>query len=146
MNPVEIIIVEDNLHDAELTIRALRKNKLSNNLLHLKDGAEALDFIFGEGEYAHREIDVFPKVILLDIKMPKVDGIQVLTRLKKEEKTKLIPVVILTSSKEHPDIEICYKLGASSYIVKPVEFEGFMKAIADIGFYWLLFNSPPEKI
>jgi two-component system, response regulator len=146
MNPIEIILVEDNIHDAELTIRALKKNKLANNLVHLKDGAEALDFIFGNGEYNDRDISIMPKVILLDIKMPKIDGIQVLRRLKENDKTKQIPVVILTSSKEHPDIEICYQLGASSYIVKPVEFDGFIKAITDLGFYWLLLNNPPEKL
>ncbi|MBS4044512.1 MAG: response regulator [Chitinophagaceae bacterium] len=145
MNPIEIILVEDNMSDAELTIRALKKHNLANNLVHLKDGAEALDFIFGKGVYQGRNIDILPKVILLDIKMPKVDGITVLEKLKENEKTKLIPVVILTSSKEHPDIEKCYQIGASSYIVKPVEFESFYDAIKDLGFYWLILNNSCEN-
>ena len=117
---VEILLVEDNLNDAELTLRALRKHKISNNLVHLKDGSEALDFLFGTGNYANRNVDNKPKVILLDLKMPKVDGMEVLAKIKSHELTKKINVVVLTSSKEHPDIERAYELGANSYIVKPV--------------------------
>ena len=140
---VEILLVEDNMNDAELTIRALRKNKLANSLVHLKDGASAIEFLFGTGEFQGRNINNLPKVILLDLKMPKVDGIEVLRRIKSNDITKKIPVVILTSSKESPDVEKAYSLGANSYIVKPVEFDGFMKGIADIGFYWMLLNQNP---
>ena len=140
---VEILLVEDNMNDAELTIRALRKNKVSNSLIHLKDGAEAIDFLFGTGEFIGRNINNKPKVILLDLKMPKVDGIEVLKRIKVDDFTKKIPVVVLTSSKETPDIEKCYWLGANSYIVKPVEFDSFMKAVSELGLYWILFNQPP---
>jgi two-component system response regulator len=140
-NPeVEILLIEDNPHDAELTIRALKKHHIANNLVHLKDGAEALDFIFGTGTYAGRNIQNKPKVILLDLKMPKVDGIEVLRRIKENDATKKIPVVILTSSKEDPDINRCYELGANSYIVKPVEFDNFLKAVTDLGLYWMILN------
>src|SRR6185295_2021025 len=111
-----------NINDAELTNRALKKNNISNKIIHLKDGEEALNFLFGKGQYSNRNINMKPKVILLDLKMPKVDGIEVLRQLKQEESTRNIPVVMLTSSKEHPDVEQCYELGANSYIVKPVEF------------------------
>jgi len=137
---VEILLVEDNLNDAELTIRALRKNKLNNHLVHLNDGAQALDFLFGEGEFYGRNIQNKPRVVLLDLKMPKIDGIEVLTKMKAHEQTKGIPVVILTSSKEHPDVEKCYQLGANSYIVKPVDFDNFARAVSEIGLYWLLLN------
>lgn len=141
---VEILLVEDNLNDAELTLRALRKHKISNNLVHLKDGSEALDFLFGTGNYANRNVDNKPKVILLDLKMPKVDGMEVLAKIKSHELTKKINVVVLTSSKEHPDIERAYALGANSYIVKPVEFDGFIKAVAEVGLYWVLLNQPQK--
>lgn len=140
---IEILLVEDNMNDAELTIRALRKNKLANSLVHLKDGASALEFLFGTGEFEGRNVNNLPKVILLDLKMPKVDGIEVLRRIKLNDITKKIPVVILTSSKESPDVEKAYFLGANSYIVKPVDFDGFMKGIADLGFYWMLLNQNP---
>ncbi len=140
---VEILLIEDNLNDAELTIRALRKNHIANMLVHLKDGVAALDFLFGTGQYAGRNINNRPKLILLDLKMPKVDGIEVLAKIKAVEFTKKIPVVILTSSKEDPDIEKCYLLGANSYIVKPVEFDNFSKAVSEIGLYWMLLNQPP---
>ena len=139
----DILLIEDNMHDAELAIRALKKNNLVNNLIHLKDGAEAIDFIFAEGIYANRNIENLPKVILLDLKMPKVNGIEVLKRLKDDDRTKKIPVVILTSSKEDPDIKTCYALGANSYVVKPVEFVEFVKAVSDLGLYWLILNQPP---
>lgn len=139
-NKVEILLVEDNPHDAELTIRALKKANLANQLIHLRDGAEALDFLFGKGLYADRNIGNRPKVILLDIKMPKVDGIEVLRQLKLQEDTRTIPVVIMTSSKEEQDIITSYDLGVNSYVVKPVDFEGFAKAVSELGFYWLITN------
>ncbi|HYF67599.1 MAG TPA: response regulator [Ohtaekwangia sp.] len=142
---IEILLVEDNMSDAELTIRALKKRNLTNRLIHLKDGAEALDFIFCQGEFVNRNINNVPKVILLDLKMPRINGIEVLTKLRSDERTKCIPVVVLTSSKEDPDVEACYKLGANSYIVKPVEFDDFMKAVSELGFYWLLLNHPPQN-
>jgi two-component system, response regulator len=144
-NEVDILLVEDNSSDAELTIRALKKQNLANKLIHVTDGAAALDFVFGKGKYENRPLETGPKIILLDLKMPKVSGIEVLRKLKADEKTKLIPVVILTSSKEEPDITECYELGINSYIVKPVEFDKFIHAIAEIGFYWLLLNQPPQR-
>jgi two-component system response regulator len=141
---VEILLVEDNMSDAELTIRALKKNHMVNNLVHLKDGAEALDFIFGQGEYAGRPMESTPKVILLDLKMPKINGLEVLEKLKADERTKKIPIVVLTSSKEDPDIQLCYSLGVNSYVVKPVDFESFIKAVSDLGLYWMLLNQPPH--
>jgi two-component system response regulator len=148
MNPnsVEILLVEDNITDAELTIRELKKHNMANNLIHLKDGEEALDFIFATGKYANtREIQYTPKVVLLDIQMPKVNGIEVLEKIKTDPKTRSVPVVILTSSKENPDIQKCYDLGANSYIVKPVNFDGFAQAIKNLGFYWLLLNQAPAS-
>ncbi len=142
---VEILLVEDNLNDAELAIRALHKSKIANKIVHLKDGASALDFLFGNGEFKGRNVNNKPRVILLDLKMPKVDGMEVLKKIKADELTKSIPVVVLTSSKESPDIEEAYLLGANSYIVKPVEFEGFIKAISDLGFYWLILNQDLNK-
>ena len=144
-NGIEILLVEDNASDAELTIRALKKKNLANNLVHLRNGAEALDFIFGSGAYEDRNTSVTPRVILLDLKMPKVNGLEVLAAIRKDERTKTIPVVVLTSSKEDPDIEACYALGANSYIVKPVEFEKFMKAVSELGLYWLLLNQSPQQ-
>jgi two-component system response regulator len=141
---VEILLVEDNMSDAELTIRALKKNHMVNNMVHLKDGAEALDFIFGQGEYAGRPMESTPKVILLDLKMPKINGLEVLEKLKADERTKKIPIVVLTSSKEDPDIQLCYSLGVNSYVVKPVDFESFIKAVSDLGLYWMLLNQPPH--
>jgi two-component system response regulator len=143
-NKVEILLVEDNPHDAEMTIRALKKANLANRLIHVKDGAEALDFVFAKGIYADREIGDKPKVILLDIKMPKVDGIEVLRQIKANETTKPIPVVIMTSSKEEQDVITSYNLGVNSYVVKPVDFEGFAKAVSELGFYWLITNQGTE--
>ena len=137
---VEILIVEDNPGDAELAIRALKKQHLANNVIHLLDGAEALDFIFGTGNYASRNTNHVPRVILLDLKMPKVGGLEVLERIKSDPRTKTIPVVILTSSAEDPDIKRSYELGANSYIVKPVEFNNFSKTVADLGLYWMVIN------
>lgn len=137
---IEILLIEDNPSDAEMTIRALRKHNIANAVIHLKDGAEGLDFIFAEGIFKNRNINNKPRVILLDLKMPKVDGIEVLRRVKSDEHTKTIPVVVLTSSKEDPDVKACYELGVNSYIVKPVGFENFSKAISELGLYWLLLN------
>jgi len=141
---VEVLLVEDNPSDAELTIRALKKNNLANKVHHVKDGDEALDFIFARGNYAGRKIENAPKVILLDLKMPKVNGIEVLKALKEDVRTKKIPVVVLTSSKEDPDIQECYQLGVNSYVVKPVHFDSFLKAVSDLGLYWLLVNQAPK--
>ena len=141
---IDILLVEDNASDAEMTIHALKKSGLANNLLHLKDGALALEFIFAEGEFAGRNKDYKPKVILLDLKMPKVNGIEVLQRIRHDERTKNIPVVMLTSSKEDPDIKACYDLGVNSYVVKPVAFEEFQKAITDLGLYWMIVNQLPQ--
>lgn len=143
-NKVEILLVEDNMHDAELAIRALKKSNLVNNLVHLKDGAEALDFIFAEGNYKDRSMENTPRVILLDLKMPKVSGIEVIKKLKSDERTRKIPIVVLTSSKEDPDIKTCYELGVNSYVVKPVDFEAFVKAVNELGLYWMLLNQPPH--
>ena len=146
MNPntVDVLLVEDNTSDAELTIRELKKHNLANNLYHVRDGEQALDFIYATGNFAGtRDILYRPKVVLLDIQLPKVNGIEVLKKIKEDPRTKLIPVVILTSSKENPDIQKCYSLGANSYIVKPVNFEGFAEAIRNLGFYWVLLNQSP---
>jgi two-component system response regulator len=141
---VEILLVEDNLSDAELTIRALKKNNLANKLLHVKNGEEALDFIFGQGTYSGHQLENGLKLVLLDLKMPKVNGIEVLRKIKGDERTKKIPVVMLTSSKEDPDIKTCYELGANSYVVKPVEFESFVKAVSELGLYWIIVNEAPH--
>lgn len=143
-NSVELLLIEDNVNDAEMAIRELKKHNLTNNVFHVKDGEEALDFVFATGKYAGtRSIAISPKLILLDIHMPKVSGIEVLQQIKSDERTRKIPVVILTSSKEDPDIKTCYELGANSYIVKPVNFEAFAGAMKNLGFYWLLLNQPP---
>jgi len=142
-DPVEILLVEDNPTDAELTIRALKENKLANKLVWVKDGAEALDFLFATGAYSSRKVENGPKVVLLDLRLPKVDGLEVLRRIKADERTKLIPVVALTSSSEDRDVVECYKLGVNSYIGKPVEFDAFVKIVAELGLYWLLVNQPP---
>lgn len=141
---IEILLIEDNMNDAELTIRALKKNNLANKLVHLKDGVEAIDFIFAEGSYSGRKVENVPKVILLDLKMPRVNGIEVLKKIKTDERTKKIPVVILTSSKEDPDIQECYRLGVNSYVVKPVQFEQFVKSVSELGLYWMILNQPPR--
>jgi CheY-like chemotaxis protein len=139
---IEILFAEDSLDDANLTIRALKKNGLANNLHHVKNGAEALDFIYCRGVYAGRNSKEIPKMILLDLKMPKVSGIEVLQKIKSDPDLKLIPVVILTSSKEDPDIKRCYELGANSYIVKPVDSNNFFQAIKELGMYWMILNQP----
>jgi two-component system response regulator len=140
---VEILLVEDNMYDAEMTIRALKKVNLSNKLVHVQDGEEAINFLFGKEQYAGRDINNTPKVVLLDIKMPKVDGIEVLKHIKSNEATRMVPVVIMTSSKEEQDIVASYSLGVNSYIVKPVDFESFAKAVSELGLYWLLTNEAP---
>jgi|SRR3990170_1633576 len=141
---VEILLVENSPDDAELTIRALRKVNLANKLIHLEDGQQALDFLFAKGEFANREPTNNLKVILLDIKMPKVDGIEVLRQIKLNEVTRMIPVVIMTSSNEDQDMIASYNLGVNSYVVKPVHFENFAKAVSELGLYWLLTNRPPS--
>lgn len=140
---VEILFVEDSEDDATLTIRALIKSGFLNKLHHVKDGAEALDFIYGKGIYGLRDLKVNPKLILLDLKMPKISGIQVLEKVKSDPNLRSIPVVILTSSKEDPDVTKCYDLGANSYIVKPVDSDGFFRAIKEIGLYWMILSQPP---
>ena len=140
---VEILLVEDNPTDAELAIRALKKSGLANKLEWVKDGAEALDFIFATGSYSGRHITNGPKVILLDLRLPKVDGMEVLRRVKGDERTRTIPVVVLTSSKEDRDVAESYQLGVNSYISKPVEFDEFAKTVSELGLYWLLVNHPP---
>lgn len=138
---VDILLVEDNPYDVELTLRALKKHHLANRVRVVGDGAEALDFIFGTGKYAGESPDQL-KLILLDLKLPKVSGLEVLQRLKSDERTRRIPVVVMTSSHEDRDIKECYNLGVNSYVVKPVEFDAFAKTVADLGFYWLLVNQP----
>jgi two-component system, response regulator len=143
-NEIEILLVEDNPNDVELTLRALKKHNITNKMHVVKDGAEALEYIFANGAYAHRRIEDHPKVILLDLKLPKVDGLEVLRRIKSDERTRMIPIVVLTSSKEERDLVESYKLGANSYIAKPVDFESFVKAVSELGLYWLLLNQPPR--
>jgi CheY-like chemotaxis protein len=143
-NAVEILLVEDTPQDLELTLRALRKANLANHIHVARDGAEAIEFIFGEGVHAGRNVEQGPKIILLDLKLPKIDGMEVLRRVKSDLRTKTIPVVMLTSSKEQKDVVESYQLGVNSYIVKPVNFEGFATAVKDLGMYWLLLNQPPK--
>ena len=140
---VEILLVEDNPNDEELTLHAFRKYHLTNRLQVVRDGEEALDFIFCRAQYASRNIQNGPKVILLDIKLPKVDGREVLRQIKADEQTRTIPVVLLTSSREERDILAGYAHGANSYIVKPVDFEQFTESVRTLGMYWLLLNKPP---
>lgn len=142
INPVEILLVEDNPRDAELTIRALKKNNLANHLVHVEDGAEALDFLFGRGKYEGQEMDRSPRVVLLDLKLPKVDGLEVLRILKQDERTRNIPVVVVTSSREDPDMRSAYALGVNSYVIKPVQFDAFVDAMSRLGVYWLMVNHP----
>jgi two-component system response regulator len=143
VNSVEILLVEDNPNDVELDLHALKKNNIANSIQVVRDGAEALDFLFGTGANAGKTINPRPKVILLDLKLPKVDGLEVLKRIKSDERTRLIPVVVLTSSREERDIVESYKLGVNSYITKPVDFEQFTEAVRQLGLYWLLLNQPP---
>ena len=144
LNPVDILMVEDNPNDAELTIRALKKQGLANNLYLVEDGAEALDFVFCQGKYKEREFCKPLKVIFLDLKLPKVSGLEVLREIKNNPRTKKIPVVVVSSSKEDPDIKTAYELGANSYVVKPVDFDGFINALSNTGLFWLLVNESPS--
>jgi len=143
LDDVEILLVEDNPNDVELTLRALQKHKLANKVFVVKDGAEALDFMFAAGAYSQRKIENRPKVVLLDLKLPKVDGIEVLRRLKKDGRTQNIPVVMLTSSQEERDVVVTYNLGVNSYIVKPVDFNNFVHAVSELGIYWRCLNKVP---
>ncbi|HEX9582173.1 MAG TPA: response regulator [Gemmatimonadales bacterium] len=141
---VAILLVEDSANDVELTLRALKHVNLANRIQVVRDGAEALDFLFARGPYAERAGALLPKVMLLDLKLPKVDGLEVLRQVRQDAHARVLPVVVLTSSREEPDIKKAYALGVNSYIVKPVEFEAFVKAVSDAGLYWLLLNQPPE--
>lgn len=144
MDAVDILLVEDNPRDAELTMRALTRRNLANNVYVLEDGEEALEFVFCRGRFAHRKFGFPPKVILLDLKLPKVDGLEVLREIKGDDRTRTIPVVVVTSSREHPDIKTAYALGANSYVVKPVDFEAFLNIMSQLGLYWVLMNQRPE--
>ena len=143
MNKKVILLVEDNPDDVALTLRALKQNNLKNEVVVARDGAEALDILFGTGGYANQNISSLPQLILLDLKLPKIDGMEVLKRIRSDERTKLLPVVILTSSKEEQDLIKGYSLGANSYIRKPVDFEQFVEAVKNLGLYWLLLNEAP---
>lgn len=143
-NLLDILLVEDNPNDIKLTLRALQKNNLANHVHVVYDGAEALDFIFHRGQYAGRNVNEKLKLILLDLKLPKVDGLEVLKAIKADETTRTIPVVILTSSKEERDIVEGYKLGVNSYVVKPLDFDQFIASVAELGLYWLIINEPAK--
>ena len=143
-NQTEILLVEDSQDDLDMTLRALRKANMANHIEVARDGVEALDFIFCEGAHTARKIENMPKLILLDLKLPKIDGMEVLRRIKGDPRTKMIPVVMLTSSKEQKDVIESYGLGTNSYIVKPVDFESFAEAVQRLGMYWLLLNQPPQ--
>jgi CheY-like chemotaxis protein len=139
----EILLVEDNPNDVELTLRALRKQNLDGKVFVVRDGAEALDFIFASGTYATRKIEARPKVVLLDLKLPKIDGIEVLKKVKSDDRTRNIPIVMLTSSQEERDVTESYRLGVNSYIVKPVDFSNFVHAVGELGIYWNMLNRVP---
>lgn len=140
-----ILLVEDNLDDEALTLRALKKNNIGNELVIVRDGAEALDFLFGTGAFAGRDPSQLPQVVLLDLKLPKIDGLEVLRRVRENPITQLLPVVILTSSKEEQDMITSYKLGANSYVRKPVDFNQFVTAVRQLGLYWLVLNEAPPR-
>jgi two-component system response regulator len=144
LHGVEVLMVEDSEEDLQLALRSFRKANFLNRIHVVRDGAEALDFIFCQGRYANRRMEDIPRVVLLDIKLPKVNGLEVLHRIKSDPRTKLIPVVVLSSSKEQRDVLASYEMGANSYIVKPVAFDGFAKAVEGLGMYWLLLNNPPK--
>ena len=142
--PLEILLVEDNPNDVELALHALKKHNLANRIQVVRDGAEALDFLFARGPFSHRDINQIPRVVLLDLKLPKVDGLEVLRQVKADPRTRKIPVVVLTSSREERDVVESYSLGVNSYILKPVDFQQFTEAVRTIGLYWLLLNEPPK--
>ncbi len=144
LNETEVLLVEDNPNDAEMALSALKKHNLANRLHHVKDGAEALAFIFATGAYSTRKVECSPKVVLLDLKLPKVDGLEVLKKMKADERTRFTPVVVLTSSNEDRDVLDSYKLGVNSYIVKPVDFTKFAESMRQLGLYWLLVNRSPR--
>ncbi len=141
---VDVLLVEDNPRDAELILRALKKRGLANRIFVVEDGADALDFVFHRGRHAQADAPQPPKVILLDLKLPKVNGLEVLQTIRSDSRTRAIPVVMVTSSGEDPDIQAAYELGANSYVVKPVEFDAFQEAMSELGFYWLLVNKAPH--
>jgi len=142
---VEIILIEDDPNDAELIIRVLKKHNLANKIVHLKDGAEALDYLLMQGVWAKKTVTPAPRVILLDLKLPKVNGIEVLQKIKNDERTRNIPVVVLTSSREERDVKDAYSYGVNSYVTKPISFDVFSKVVAELGMYWLMLNKPPEE-
>lgn len=141
---VEILLVEDNPTDAELTLRALRKNNLANHVVIVRDGAEAIDFLYAQGAYSHRDVNQRPRLVLLDIRLPKISGLEVARRLKGDERMRSIPVVMLTSSTEERDVIESYEIGVNSFIVKPVEFDKFVQAVSELGLYWMLMNKVPK--
>ena len=141
-----ILLVEDNPDDEALAIRALRKNRIANEVIVARDGAEALDYLFGTGKYCDRDTSIMPQIILLDLKLPKIDGLEVLRQIRANETTRLLPVAILTSSKEEKDLIEGYRLGANSYIRKPVDFNQFSESVLQLGLYWLVFNEPPPVV
>jgi len=141
---VDVLLVEDNPRDAEMTLRTLRKRNVANNVVHVKDGQEALDWLLGTAPHASRDAQPHPKVVLLDLKLPKVDGLEVLRAIRADERTRFLPVVVMTSSHEQRDVIESYKLGVNSYVVKPMDFEGFSAAVAELGHYWLLVNQEPK--
>lgn len=140
----EVLLVEDGSRDAEMTLRTLRRRNVANSIVHVKDGQAALDWLFGEGEHAGRDTSNTPKVVLLDLKLPKVDGQEVLRAIRADDRTKLLPVVVMTSSQEDNDVVESYQLGGNSYVVKPVDFDSFSAAVAELGHYWLLLNQKPN--
>jgi len=146
MNQKAILLVDDNPDDVKLTLRAFKKIKIANEVVVAKDGVEALDYVFGTGVYEGRDVSIAPAVVLLDLKLPRLDGMEVLKRIRDDKRTRLLPVVILTSSREERDVINGYSLGANSYIVKPVNFENFVDAVRQLGLYWLLWNEPAPVI
>lgn len=143
--PLQILLVEDNPQDAELAIHALKSCSLANDLVHVRDGQEALDFIFGTGAHAGRDVRQQPRVVMLDLKLPKVDGIEVLRQIRSDERTKLLPVAVFTSSREENDVRATYRLGVNSFVVKPVDFESFSQAVSSLGHYWIEWNESPPR-